>query len=126
MTRFTIRSLVAFAAVAFAALAVLQPATAQIDPQADASATTTRVSGKEFSFKLSAKSIARPGTIAFRFKNVGHIVHNFHIKGKGTPDLQPGRTAKLSVRFTHKGRYRYLCTEPGHAAAGMRGVFTVR
>ena len=58
--------------------------------------------------------------------DVGSLEHNFHINGRGTPDLQPGRSARLTVRFRHKGRYRYLCTEPGHAAAGMRGVFTVR
>jgi outer membrane protein assembly factor BamB len=99
---------------------------ARVQPQARASATTDRVSGKEFSFKLSSKSVRKPGTVEFRFKNAGSLEHNFHINGKGTRDLQPGRSARLTVRFTHKGRYRYLCTEPGHAAAGMRGVFTVR
>ncbi len=99
---------------------------ARVEPRAHASATTDRVSGKEFSFKLSAKSVKKPGTVTFRFKNAGSLEHNFHINGRGTPDLQPGRSAPLTVRFKHKGRYRYLCTEPGHAAAGMRGVFTVR
>jgi uncharacterized cupredoxin-like copper-binding protein len=25
-----------------------------------------------------------------------------------------------------KGKYAYLCTVPGHAEAGMKGVYTVR
>jgi uncharacterized cupredoxin-like copper-binding protein len=126
MRTLTIRPVVALAAVAIVSLALVQLASARTEPRAGASATTDKVSAKEYSFKLSAKSIRKPGKVTFKVRNAGHLVHNLHIKGKGTPDLQPGRTAKLSVRFTHEGRYRYLCTEPGHAAAGMRGVFTVR
>ena len=37
-----------------------------------------------------------------------------------------GKTARLVVTFKKKGKYTYLCTVPGHAAAGMKGVFTVR
>jgi uncharacterized cupredoxin-like copper-binding protein len=64
--------------------------------------------------------------VVFVFKNVGHLVHDFKINGKKTPLLQPGKTAKLVVRFGKPGKYRYLCSVPGHAAAGMQGVFTVR
>ena len=35
------------------------------------------------------------------------------------------RTARIVVTFKKKGAYPYLCTVPGHAAAGMKGVFTV-
>ena len=91
-----------------------------------ASATVDSVRGREFSFKLTKKSIRRPGKVTFGFRNVGHVEHNFHISGRGTPDVEPGSSARLTVRFRHRGRYRYICTEPGHAALGMRGVFTVR
>jgi uncharacterized cupredoxin-like copper-binding protein len=40
--------------------------------------------------------------------------------------LQPGKRARLFVTFKKKGNYSYLCTVPGHAAAGMKGVFAVR
>ena len=40
--------------------------------------------------------------------------------------LQPGKSARLTVTFRKKGRFPYLCTVPGHAAAGMKGVFVVR
>jgi uncharacterized cupredoxin-like copper-binding protein len=39
--------------------------------------------------------------------------------------LSPGKSATLRVTFLRKGRYPYKCTVPGHAAAGMKGVFTV-
>jgi uncharacterized cupredoxin-like copper-binding protein len=126
MRTLSIRSVAALAAVALLSLALVQLAAARTEPQARASATTDKVSGKEYSFKLSAKSIRKPGKVTFKFRNAGHVVHNFHIRGKGTPDLQPGKSASLVVKFAKKGTYRYLCTEPGHAALGMKGVFTVR
>jgi outer membrane protein assembly factor BamB len=91
-----------------------------------ARAKTINVSGKEFSFKLSAKSIAKPSRVKFNFKNVGHVLHNFKINGKKTANIQPGGKSSITVAFKKKGTFRYICTEPGHAAAGMKGVFTVR
>ena len=44
---------------------------------------------------------------------------------EAVPLIQPGQTAKLAVSFTKSGKYPYLCTVPGHAEAGMKGVFTV-
>ena len=96
-------------------------------PKAHSAATRPiSVSGKEFSFKLSTKSTARPGKVTFRFKNTGHVLHDFKIDGKKTPLIQPGKSATIVVAFKKKGRFTYLCTVPGHAAAGMKGTFTVR
>lgn len=89
-----------------------------------ASTTVVTVTGKEFSYALSRKS-GPPGTFVFRFTNKGHIAHDFKIAGKKTPVLKPGKSATLTVKLK-RGRYPYLCTVPGHAAAGMKGVFTVK
>jgi uncharacterized cupredoxin-like copper-binding protein len=126
MKQLTMRSILGLAAVAVAALALVPLAAGRTDRQTRATATTIQVSGGEFFFKLSAKSIAKPGTVTFVFKNVGHVLHDFHISGKTTPMIQPGKTAKLAVTFKKAGKFSYLCTVPGHAAAGMKGVFTVR
>jgi alcohol dehydrogenase (cytochrome c) len=100
--------------------------TARAARPAPAGATTTvRVRGEEFGFRLSRTSAPR-GTVVFVFTNAGHVVHNFAINGKETPILQPGQTARLVVKFTKPGKYPYECTVPGHADAGMHGVFTVR
>jgi uncharacterized cupredoxin-like copper-binding protein len=123
MRQHIIRSAVA---VALASLAFVQLASARSDRQAAATATTVQVKGGEFFYRLSTKSIAKPGAVTFVFKNVGHVLHDFKINGKKTPLLQPGRTARLVVTFKKKGRYPYSCTVPGHASAGMKGVFTVR
>jgi uncharacterized cupredoxin-like copper-binding protein len=90
-----------------------------------AKGTTVQVKGGEFFFRLSTKSAKKPGKVTFVFKNIGHVLHDFKINGKQTPLIQPGKTAKLVVTFKKKGKYPYLCTVPGHAEAGMKGVFEV-
>jgi quinohemoprotein ethanol dehydrogenase len=87
-------------------------------------ASTVQVQGGEFFFKLSSQT-AKLGTVTFVFKNVGHVGHDFAIGGKSTPVISPGHTAKLTVTFTKAGSYPYLCTVPGHASAGMKGVLRV-
>ena len=93
---------------------------------ASAQGTAIQVKGGEFFFRLSTKSIAKPGKVTFAFSNIGHVAHDFKINGKMTPLIQPGQTASLAVTFAKAGSYPYLCTVPGHAEAGMKGVFTVR
>jgi uncharacterized cupredoxin-like copper-binding protein len=126
MKRLTTHSIVVLATLAFAALAFAQLASARTDGQTTATASTIQVKGGEFYFKLSTRSIAKPGKVTFVFKNVGHVSHDFKISGKKTPLIRPGKTTRLVVTFKKKGKYTYLCTVPGHAAAGMKGVFTVR
>jgi len=126
MRTLTISSLSALAAVAVASLTLVSVSSARSDRQASSTATTIQVKGGEFFFRLSQKSIAKPGKVTFVFKNVGHVMHDFKISGKRTSLISPGRTARLVVTFKKKGKFTYLCTVPGHAAAGMKGSFTVR
>jgi uncharacterized cupredoxin-like copper-binding protein len=122
----SIRSLSALVAVALASLALVQLASARTDRHTTAAVKTVQVKGGEFFFRLSTKSIAKPGKVTFVFKNIGHVLHDFKINGKRTPLIRPGKTARLVVTFKKKGSYRYLCTVPGHAEAGMKGAFKVR
>jgi uncharacterized cupredoxin-like copper-binding protein len=108
------------------AAAVVPLASAHASRQTQATASAIQVKGREFAFRLSTKSIAKPGKVTFVFRNVGHVQHDFKINRKKTPLIQPGKTARLVVTFKKKGKYSYLCTVPGHAEAGMKGVFTVR
>jgi nitrite reductase (NO-forming) len=86
--------------------------------------TKINVTASEFKFKLS-KTSAPVGTVIFTVKNVGKIGHNFFINGKVTKLIAPGKSAKLTVKFTKKGKFNYLCTVPGHAKLGMKGVFGI-
>ena len=62
----------------------------------------------------------------FKVTNRGALEHDFKIAGKVTKKLKPGTTATLKVTFKKGGKFKYLCTLPGHAAAGMRGTFVVK
>ena len=105
-------------AALIAVLAVTPMAVARIHA---AAATTVTVKASEFKFVLSKKT-APHGVVAFKVTNKGHIAHDFKIAGKKTPMLKPGKSATLKVTLK-KGSYKYICTVPGHAAAGMRGTF---
>lgn len=126
MRKLIISSISALVALGVAALALVPVATARPDRQTRSTATTIQVKAGEFFFRLSKKSIARPGKVTFAVKNAGHVVHDFKINGRKTPLLKPGRTANLVVTFKKKGSYRYLCTVDSHASLGMKGTFTVR
>jgi uncharacterized cupredoxin-like copper-binding protein len=125
-SRLTVGSISLLAAAAAAALVLIPPASARLDGRTTATTATVTVKGGEFFFRLSTKSVAKPEKVTFVFKNVGHVRHDFRINGRQTPLTTPGRTARLVVTFKKKGKYAYRCTVPGHAQAGMRGVFTVR
>jgi nitrite reductase (NO-forming) len=111
-------------AVGFAKAGTAHPQAAS-SPQAANAVTHVTVAASEFKFVFSKRSIPAAGTVIFTVVNKGKISHNFKIGGKATPNLLPGKSATLTVKFTKKGHYPYLCTIPGHAAAGMKGVFAV-
>jgi cytochrome c551 len=103
---------------------------------------TTKISvtaGKptEFAFKLS-KLEAPAGTVIFSIKNGGAVPHTFKVcskpstssavnacVGKVTKTLKPNQSTVLTVVFKSKGVFEYLCTIPGHAAAGMKGRISI-
>lgn len=92
---------------------------------------------KEFHFTLS-KSALKRGIASFKFTNGGNLPHDFKVcssnrgnikantcTGRGTPLISPGSSNTLRVTFLRTGTYEYLCTVPGHAAAGMKGLIKV-
>jgi uncharacterized cupredoxin-like copper-binding protein len=94
-------------------------------------------SKKEFHFTLSTSKLGR-GIVTFKITNNGVLPHDFEIcnsnkggtanscAGKKTTLISgQGGTGKLVKTFVLKGKYEYLCTVPGHAAQGMKGILTV-
>jgi len=113
----------ALASAAGAAQAGRQPASARGTHAATLFAKVN-VAASEFKYVLSAKS-AKRGVVTFEVKNVGKLQHDFKISGRKTKLLSHGEDATLRVTFVRKGTYPYECTVPGHAAAGMKGVFKI-
>jgi uncharacterized cupredoxin-like copper-binding protein len=101
-------------------------ATAAAAPSATATgpATAVTVTAREFKFTLSKTSVPQ-GEVVFTVVNNGKLAHNFWIDGEATPLISPGKSATLTVNLD-PGRLDYLCTVPGHAAAGMKGTLTVQ
>lgn len=88
------------------------------------SATSVSVTGTEYKFKLSKKSV-RHGSVTFKFKNAGKLTHDFKIAGKKTKTITKGRSAAPLTVKLKKGSYRYVCTIPGHTDKGMKGTLKV-
>ena len=88
--------------------------------------TDVNVSLFEMGFKLSKMTVPR-GTAVFHLKNDGKLAHDFSFgsRGGGSPMLQPGQNATLTVKFATPGKYTFICTVEGHQEAGMIGVLTV-
>jgi uncharacterized cupredoxin-like copper-binding protein len=115
------------AACTAAAMLPLRPAQARPLAGTEARSTAPQVTVvmKEFRFVLSTRSV-RTGTVVFRLVNRGHVAHDFKMAGKKSALIAPTRRGVLRVVFRRAGSYPYVCTVPGHAQAGMKGVLRVR
>jgi uncharacterized cupredoxin-like copper-binding protein len=115
------------AAIAFAAglLTWALPAPARVRASSARTVTVTAAKPSEFRFTLSKKTVPK-GAVTFKVTNKGTVRHDFKITAKKTPLIAPGKSATLKVTFKKARKYPYLCTVPGHAAAGMKGVLKVR
>jgi len=100
----------------------------------------TVIEGKpsELAFQLSKSTKLKVGTYTFKVTNKGLGFHTFKFctapvktatkntcVGKVTKVLHPGQSATLTVKIKKAGKYEYLCSVPGHAAAGMKGLIGV-
>jgi uncharacterized cupredoxin-like copper-binding protein len=103
------------------------PAPAAAKPPAPskkkAAATTVRVAEKEFTITLAGGDTVKAGKFVFAVANVGKINHDLAIEGNGqkevkTPLVSAGKSKNLAADLK-PGTYRFYCTVPGHAQAGM-------
>jgi plastocyanin len=102
--------------------------TTKTQPAKPAAAGTTTVSMKEYAFNPSDVTVKRGGTVTA--ENKGTIAHNLTVeqgskKVAGTSTFLSGKSEKLKVDLT-PGKYKMLCTVPGHEQLGMKGTFTVK
>jgi uncharacterized cupredoxin-like copper-binding protein len=109
------------------AVAALVAAVSALGAGASPTASAVAViAGKpsELRFTLSKKAVPK-GLVTFKVTNRGTLGHDFKIAGKKTSKVSPGKSTTLKVTFKKPGRYAFLCTVPGHAAGGMKGVLRV-
>ena len=101
-----------------------ETAAAPASATATGQSTAVTVTASEFKFTLSRTSVPQ-GEVVFTVVNDGKLAHNFWIDGRQTPLISPGKSATLTTTLD-AGTLNYLCTVPGHAAAGMKGTLTVQ
>jgi plastocyanin len=94
-------------------------------PSRQSATTPVAVKMTEFKFAFTPKT-AKKGTVVFTLVNAGKLEHDLKIAGKKSSKVAKGKRGTLRVTFTKTGRYPYLCTLPGHAAGGMKGVLVVK
>jgi plastocyanin len=78
------------------------------------------------------RASVRPGRVRFRVTNFGQDAHDLAVvgprghRGRPSPEVPAfGGRRTLEVTLRRPGRYRLLCTLPGHAARGMRATLRV-
>jgi uncharacterized cupredoxin-like copper-binding protein len=100
--------------------------------------TITVIAGKptEFKFSLSKLKVTH-GTVIFNITNRGALAHTFEIcssplggrgnscKGTASRQIAPGKSLTMKVPVLVRGLHQFLCTVPGHAASGMKGLLVV-
>lgn len=108
--------------VALAGLAVAVSALA--GPEATPQRVAVGMS--EFKFTVKPKTVRKGTVVVFALTNRGRIAHDFRIRGRKSSLVAAGKRGTLRLTFAKAGRYRYICTLPSHAVAGMSGVLVVR
>jgi uncharacterized cupredoxin-like copper-binding protein len=81
------------------------------------------VTMKEFKFTLSKRTVPH-GTVTFKLVNKGALPHDFKVAGKKSKLIGGGKSGLFKVTLS-RGSKPYMCTVPGHAAAGMKGTLKV-
>lgn len=120
------------------AVAWLGAVSASGDSKAAKANTLIVTAGKPTEFKFTLSKLRVPhGTVIFKVTNRGSLSHSFEIcssplggrgnscKGTATKLIAPGKTVTMTVPVLVRGIHQFLCTVPGHAAAGMKGLLVV-
>lgn len=86
------------------------------------------VNGKEFEFSTDKMVVKAGEPVTITFKNEGRISHNLAIPELSvtTKTIQGGKTAEMTFTPEKPGTYRFICSVPGHAQAGMHGELIVQ
>jgi uncharacterized cupredoxin-like copper-binding protein len=90
---------------------------------------TISLSEKEFSITPKSISVSKAGTYTFDVKNDGQITHALEVEGNGVEqkagDIEPGKSATLTVDLSKTGSYEVYCPIDGHRQNGMEASLAV-
>lgn len=122
--------------IGFGLIAVVVIALVAIANGQGGSANTDRSAAIIFDdFRFTPNSlIAKVGVpLRVTLTNRGTERHDLNFPSLHMPGLQgvesilePGETRSITLQFDTPGTHTFICSLPGHAAAGMTGAVTVR
>lgn len=91
-----------------------------------AGATTVEVVASDMAFDPALVTIPQAEEINIRLRNSGQAFHDLTIPALGfVLGAEAGETVTGSLRVAEAGTYEFVCSVPGHEAAGMRGELVV-
>lgn len=81
-----------------------------------------------FKFEPATLEVPAGAEVVLKFENAGIMAHNITVPelGVATPTISAGESETIKFTVGEKGTYKYICSVPGHAQAGMTGQITVR
>jgi uncharacterized cupredoxin-like copper-binding protein len=86
--------------------------------------------GNSMQFAPASFGVRAGQPVELTLRNGGGIPHDFALtEGVSRPvkiEAQGGQAARGAFTIDAPGTYTFVCTVPGHAAAGMRGTLTAR
>lgn len=78
----------------------------------------------DLGFRPAALEVPAAGRYQIKLNNTGQVVHDITFPTGEVATAQPGESASVDVDIPAAGT-TFLCSVPGHAAAGMTGEVTV-
>jgi nitrite reductase (NO-forming) len=91
----------------------------------NASSETIRIEAFDLGFKPATIEVASAGSHAVSFHNTGSTIHDVTFADGTKLTADPGKTVEGTVDVPAAG-LTFLCSIPGHAAAGMTGAVSVK
>jgi uncharacterized cupredoxin-like copper-binding protein len=77
-------------------------------------------------FEPARVEVAEGSSVNLVLDNAGQVFHDLSITDLDVHlEAGAGETASTALHISDADRYEFLCTVPGHAAAGMRGELVV-
>jgi len=95
-------------------------------PSPVAGAEEVMVIATDFSFDPDEMSVRAGQTVNLTLDNRGRLYHDLTIEGLGfVLTANAGERSSGALEVLQPGRYRFVCSVPGHAEAGMTGRLVV-
>ncbi|MEX2549982.1 MAG: cupredoxin domain-containing protein [Nitriliruptoraceae bacterium] len=95
-------------------------------PAAVPDAEELTVEMTEMAFEPATLEVTAGEPVNLTVANVGQAFHDLTIDELDLQlGVEPGETVTAGLEADEPGEYRYYCSVPGHASAGMEGTLTV-